>query len=344
MDELTDDQVRWARAGAQRLHRPEASALELVRALLAVQAQDIGAAPLALRARSRGLTASAVERARTDRSIVRAWGPRGTLHLIAAEDVAWLVPLTGPNQVAGSLRRLAQEGVPGTVATLVPLVERVLADQGPLTKAEFAERLGSTTTVLAKGQGLFHLLGLAAAHGKVVLGPDRGNKPTYVHAGDWLGVVAPVDRGSALAELVRRYLRAHAPAAPEDLVAWSGLSIRDIRAGWSAVADELVEVRHGPRTLWRPRRNHPAGADVAVALLPAFDELLLGWRDRSLILEQAHTRAVLPGGGILRPFVLAHGRIAGTWRGTGVELFDGVSVAKAPLSAEQADIARFLAG
>lgn len=337
--ELTDDELRRARATAQLLHRPVRAPAAVVSALLAVQAQDIGAAPLALRARSRGLTASGVAAVRADRSVVRAWGPRGTLHLIAAEDARWLLPLMPP---AGSMRRLAQEGTTGDRAELVATVGRVLSDQGPLTKPEFADRLAAVG-VVARGQGLVHLLGLAAAEGLVVLGPDRGNKPTYVHAYDWLGTPrARADRDRALAELVRRYLRGHAPAAPADLAAWSGLSTRDIKAGWSAVAGELVEVVHAGRTLWRPRMGVGERALPAVTLLPAFDELLLGWQDRALILDGPHSRRVVPGGGILRPFVLAGGRVAGTWRGSRVELFTEVD--PAAVEAELADVARFQQG
>ena len=351
--ELSDDEVRRSRVAAQLLHRPGRgpAIADLVGRLVAVQAQDIGAAPLALRVRSRGLTAADVAAAREDRSIVRAWGPRGTLHLVATNDLPWLGPLFGPQWINHSLRRLAQEGVMGTTAELVRVTDRALAGQGPLTKAQLGERLAKLGRP-AKGQGIVHLAALAAAHGKVVLGPDRAGKPTYVLAADWLPSQPPPDndRGRALAELARRYLRAHAPAGPEDLAAWSGLGLGDARAAWATVGSELTEVRHRDRPLWRARRGGPRPADVPVSLLPAFDEYLLGWRDRGLIVADAHARTVLPGGGILRPAVLAHGRVVGTWRvirrpgadAVAANLFkesDGID--GEALRAEADDVARF---
>jgi DNA glycosylase AlkZ-like len=111
--DLSDDDVRRTRVTAQLLHRPRRFALpDLVARLVAVQAQDITAGPLALRARSKGLTAADVTAARADRSVVRAWGPRGTLHLVASEDLGWLIALVGPQWINASMRRLAQEGVP----------------------------------------------------------------------------------------------------------------------------------------------------------------------------------------------------------------------------------------
>ncbi len=316
------DDLGAARAASQLLHRPwrRPAVVDLVRHLLAVQAQDINAAPLALRARARDLTLADVSAAREDRSVVRTWGPRGTLHLVAVEDLGWLTALTRPS-AAGNLRRLTQEGVTGTEAELVRRTARALEGQGPLSKVELGRRVKAT------GQAIVHLAALAALHGLVVLGPDRGGKPTYVHTGDWLGrpVDLTVDRAAAAAELARRYLRARAPAGPDDLAAWSGLPLTACRAAFADLAPP----------------NPPPARRAFVRLLPAFDEYLLGWRDRSAILDPAHARAVAPGGGIIRPTIVANGRIVGTWRGGPVsELFDECD--ERALSDEAADIRRFL--
>jgi hypothetical protein len=154
------------------------------------------------------------------------------------------------------------------------------------------------------------------------------------------------DRDRAAAELARRYLRVHAPAAPEDLAAWSGLPVRDARAGWSAIAGDLTEVAHVDGPLWRPRRGGPRPARVAVALLPAFDEYLLGWRDRRLIVSDADARRLFRGGGMLPATVLADGQLAGTWRrerGGGVTTTLFAPVDDDALAAETEDLARFTA-
>jgi Winged helix DNA-binding domain len=358
MTDLRDADLRQARAAAQRLHRPAArgGVGGLVAYLLAVQAQDIVAAPLALRARAAGLTATAVDAARKDRSVVRAWGPRGTLHLIANEDLDWLLPLLTAARPAYPMRRLRQEGVTGAAEELVRVTERALHDQGPLTKPELGARLAQGG-VVAQGQGIVHLAALAAAHGRVLLGPDRDGKPTYVHTADWIGRRLPtrVDRDRALAELARRYLQAHAPAGPADLATWSGLGQRDADAAWALIGAELTEAVHDGRPLWTLRSSRRARAGPAgVALLPAFDEYLLGWRGRSLVLPEVYARRVAPGGGIIHPVVVAHGLVVGTWRRTGrtgpvtTALFEpgspdadqARSLADA-LQAEAADVVRF---
>jgi hypothetical protein len=338
---LSHVDLRRARVAAQLLHRPDRrpAVVDLVGRLLAIQAQDIGATPLALRARARDLTLADVRAAREDRSVVRAWGPRCTLHLVTAADLPWLTALHVPQAVTGSMRRLAQEGVTGGVQTLARVVDRALDGQGPLSKAELGERL-ARHGVPAKGQAIVHMAVLGAAHGMVVLGPDRQGKPSYVHTGDWIGrpLDLRIDRPAALVELARRYLMAHAPAAPEDLAAWSGLPLADCRQAFTGVGDDLVRVQ--PGDLWRPR-TAPRPTRVPVRLLPAYDEYLLGWRDRSLILDKAHTSSVWPGGGVLRPTVMSDGRIVGRWRGNAVDLFDDCDAAA--LAAEQRDVARFTA-
>ncbi|MER6948666.1 winged helix DNA-binding domain-containing protein [Nonomuraea sp. NPDC000554] len=308
---------------AQLLHRPPGlGAGEVVRHLLALQAQDVPAAHLAFRARSATLTVSDVEAAWRGREIVRTWGPRGTLHFVHVDDLPWMHALT--RRETSTLRRLRQEGVTGD--DLLPLIDRALTGQGPLTKAELEERLAGR----ARGQGVVHLVALAAFHGLAVLGPLRAGKPTYVHAADWLG--APVrpepDRERALAELALRYRRAHQPSTPEDLAAWSGLSLGEARAGWRLSADPGTPAADGP----------------VVRLAPAFDEYLLGWRSRDPIVPAGHARAVFPGGGILRPVLLVDGQVAGVWarRGGDVTVTPFGDLPPGLLDDELADVRRFL--
>jgi hypothetical protein len=277
--------------------------------LLAVQAQDPRGARLAIRARSAGLTAADVDRRLDERALLITWLNRGTLHLVRAEDYPWLHALTTPPLMTSSRRRLRQEGVSEAAAERgVETVERALAEEGPLTRAELRERLDSAGVPTA-GQALVHLLFLTTLRGIAVRGPMRGTEHAYVLTRDWLGPQPSVERERALAELARRYLVGHGPADDRDLARWAGLPLRDARAGLAAIASELRRREDGlvelaaspaPQPLPRPR------------LLGAFDPLLLGWVSREEIVGPH--RLLVTTNGVFRPFALVGGRAVATWK------------------------------
>jgi hypothetical protein len=282
-----------------------------VRRLLAVQAQDARACALALRARGSGFGAADVAGAD---DLVVGWLMRGTLHLVRVEDWWWLHALVGARRrVAASRREVA-------------LVVDVLAEAGPLDRPGLVAALAARGLVL-EGQDFPHLLRDSCVLGEVVLRPDR----RYVSATTWVGArVEPADRPSALAELGRRYAAAHPGADTADLAAWAGLGVREARVAMEGVSGD-----------------GGAGADPAAEipprLLPAFDPLLLGWKDRSPVVPAALSRRVHPGGGMLRAVTLEDAVVTGTWTLPG-----GRPKLEAPrperYADEVADVVRFEAG
>jgi hypothetical protein len=161
---------------------------------------------------------------------------------------------------------------------------------------------------------------------------------------DWLGPTRRVARERSLAELARRYLAGHGPADDRDLARWSGLALRDARAGLSAIATELEQRADGLVDL--ARRRAPARLPPPV-LLGAYDPVLLGWVSREALLGAS--RAIVTVNGLFRPFALVGGRAAATWKFAGgrVQLQPFRRLTRkdaAALDADAADVARFLAG
>lgn len=320
-----------ARLTAQLLAgRPAATVDGVVERLLAVQAQDPRGARLAVRARSQGLVAGDVDRALDAGELVVSWLNRGTLHLVRAEDHAWLHALTTPQLRTSNLARLRQEGVaPEQAERAVGLVQRELGE-GPKTRAELRDVL-VTAGVPVGGQALVHLLFLATLRGVCVRGPMRGKEQAFVLARDWLPKPASVDRDQALAELGRRYLLGHAPAEAADLAKWAGTTLGDARRALAGA--------QAPR-----RRTAPV---PAVTLLGPFDELLMGWASRDLVVGGRD--AVITRNGIFSPVLLVDGRAAGTWRlnrgRVDLRPFTALPAeAQDAVAAEVADVERFVAG
>jgi hypothetical protein len=332
-DAVTVRRLIGERLEAQLLAgRPAADALAVAERLLAVQAQDPRGVRLAIRARTSGLTAADVDRALThERSLVITWLNRGTLHLVRSDDYRWLHALTTPPLFTANMRRLAQEGVTPTQAERgVATIARSLAEEGPLTRAQLAERVARAGVPTA-GQALVHLLMLASLRGLIVRGPMIGREHAYALVRDWLPDSPPVERGRALEELGRR-----------DLAKWAGLPLRDARAALDAIASELDERPDGLVALAGRRDSTEVPPP---RLLGSFDPVLLGWRSRAPLLG-SHERTVTVGG-LFRPFALVRGRAAATWSIRAGEVvlepFEPLAQADAAaLASDARDVVRYL--
>lgn len=321
---------------------PERSVEAVAERLLAIQAQDPRGFRLAFRSRSTGLSATDVDRALADRSLVVSWLNRGTLHLVRAEDHSWLHALTTPQLLTGNSRRLGQEGVPPDAAERgVRAVELALA-HGPLTRDQLKPKVAAAR-VRVEGQALVHVLFLATLRGLIVRGPVMDGEQAFVLTRDWLGAPAkPLEREPALKVLARRFLAGHGPASPGDLAKWAGLGLGEARRAFSAIEAELREFSEGQFGL----KGSPAPEEPAPKLLGAFDPLLHGWESREPIVGE-QGRGVVTANGVFRPFALVGGRAVATWRLSrgAVELapFDRIDRAQAAaLQAEAEDVVRFL--
>jgi hypothetical protein len=277
--------------------------------ILAIQAQDLRGARLAVRARSSGIFSGDLDKALTEeRSRVITTLNRGTLHLVRSVDYPWLHALTTPQLWTGNTRRLENEGVSASAAERgVVAIERALADEGPLDRDRLRERV-SAAGVPVRGQAFVHLLMFASNRGLIVRGPIVDGKHAYVLVRDWLGPMPAVDRSRALAELARRYLLGHGPAGEHDLARWAGVTLRDARAGLRAIAQELDSRADHLIDLKGRDRGAPLPEP---RLLGVFEPVLVGWRSREWVLGDHEQRVV--SGGIFRALAIVKGHAAATW-------------------------------
>ena len=298
---------------------------------------------LAVRARTKGVTAADVDRALTeDRSLVVGWLNRGTLHLVRSEDYALVHAVTTPPLRNRNEVRLVEEGVPPRDAERgVRTIVKALADEGPLTSDALRERL-TPAGVRAQGQALYHLLFKASLDGLIVRGPMAGRKQAYVLIRDWLPDAKPADRDAALGEFARRYLAGHGPATERDLARWAAIPLRDVRAGLSAISSELEDLGDGLVDL---RKRRPAAELPPARLLGSFEPCLLGWTSREDIVGGAPNLVTV--GGMFYPFAMVRGRAVAKWSRVdgAVELESFRRIAKADreaLEQDARDVERFL--
>jgi hypothetical protein len=308
------------RMAAQRLVGPRAATpAEAVRWLTAVQAQDLPGALTSVALRTHGGRA-AVTAALDAGEVVRSWPMRGTLHLTAAEDLPWMLELLGPKVLAGAARRRETVGL--TLDDLDRARDAALAALGGgrrLGRAELIAVLaaGGAST---EGQRGYHLLWWLAQTGLTCLGPTVDGDQQFVLLDEWVPAPRRLEREEALGELARRFFASHGPATVKDLVRWAGVGVRDVKAGLALVAGDLDQLDVDGTAYWMdpatPDRLAAARAEAeGVHLLPGFDELVLGYADRSCTVPAEFAERIVPGNnGMFRATAVSAGTVVAVWR------------------------------
>ena len=290
----------------------------------AMQAQDLASGLWSLGARLPDHTVADVEAALERREALRTWPMRGTVHLVPPRDARWMLDLMGVRSLAGAARRREFLGLSAEVADrAVEVLGAALAGGGRLTRAECLAAL-EEAGVPVTGQLGYHLLWYASQCGVTCIAPNVGKEQTFVRLDEWVPDPVVLDREEALATIATRYFRSHGPTTRKDFAGWTGLTMADAKAAVAAAGDSLTTVTvDGQEMLLAPVVLATLGTSVeraegaGVRVLPGFDEYLLGYKDRSMMLAAEHMEAIVPGGnGIFQATVVRDGRVVGTWKRT----------------------------
>jgi hypothetical protein len=287
------------------------SPVAAVRQLLALQAQDYAGALWSIGLRTPGATAASVEAAHHAGEFVRSWPFRSTLHVVAAEDLGWMLSLTADREHAKAAGRYRELEL---TAADFDRAERVARER--LHGGGRLERRDLLAAFVDGGLGIdgqrgAHLLGRLAQSGVAVLCGQN----TWTLLDDHVPSPRRLDRPTALAELARRYLNARGPATDRDLAWWTGLTLTDARAAIASVDDEFDRLDlDGVTYRFRPGLAEAAGG---IHLLPGFDEYMLGYGDRAAPLAGRELGDVVPGkNGMFLSTIVVNGEIVGIWRRT----------------------------
>ena len=277
-----------------------------------MQAQDYGAALWAIGLRS-GSAEAEVEAAIDRRQIVRTWPMRGTLHFVPAADAGWMVEYLAPRVVASARGRARQLGLDvETFAAARRVFVATLRDGGQLTRAEAYAALAHAGIDPAGQRGI-HILSRLAMERVLCLGPRRGKQPTFVLMDEWVPKPNRPGRDEALRLLAERYFHTHGPASVEDFSWWSGMLLSEARRVCDELPLETAGAWNGRTLLAFAATELPKHTNTRVRLLAAFDEYVLGYRDRSVCLSAAVDHYVTKNGVFLATIVL-DGEVVGIWR------------------------------
>ncbi|WP_225755727.1 winged helix DNA-binding domain-containing protein [Actinotalea sp. Marseille-Q4924] len=323
----TAHDVALLRLVAQRLAGPRAGTpREAVAHLTAVQSQDLPGALRSVALRT-GSTVADVVRAVDGGEVVRTWPMRGTLHLVDSRDALWMVPLMAGRPRAAAAQRRGQLGLTDEhVEKAGVVLTAALTGGAGLSRQEVLALWTDAGLPTAQGAG-YHLLAFLAQTGVVCLGPFRAGEQVFVLTAEWVRdprvLGRDLDEEEALAEIALRYAQGHGPSSVQDLARWTGLPLGHVRRGLASVAEQLSTLELDGRVLHVAPElldAFPAHREDArrTMLLPGFDEIVLGYADRSVTVAPEHADRIVPGGnGVFRPTVLHDGRAVGVWRVVG---------------------------
>lgn len=280
-----------------------------------MQAQDYPGALWSIGLRLAEATQEDMERAIAERTIVRTWPMRGTLHFVAAADLHWMRALLAPRMIARAATRHRQlELTTAIFSRAEKIFLKALRGGRRLTREEMFALLEKSRISTTEQRG-YHILWRLAQEGLLCFGPHAGKQPTFTLLDEWIPRGKPRGSEESSANLALRYFASHGPATLEDFIAWSGLRISEAKATVKSISTKLTHESLAGVTYWfSPDHCSAAKVTRSAYLLPGFDEYLLGYRDRSPVLAAEYAERICPGSnGMFIPTVILRAQVAGTW-------------------------------
>lgn len=314
---MTTSELIAHRLHAQMIAAPSLSEpLAVVRHMGAVQAQDYGQALWAIGLRTKGATKTTIEQAVANGSIVRTWPMRGTIHFVPGEDARWMLSLSTPRIISGARSRLAGVGLDEAVFDKArTILEKALPGK-QLTRPELMQALASGGLDVSDQRG-YLMLWYWSQRGVTCIGPMRGKQQTFTLLDELAPKQRQFTKEEGIAVLARRYFASHGPATLADFCTWASLTKTEVVPVMSQLGSHVIKENIQGIEYW-------FSTDVAAVrpesvsdtyLLAGFEEYLLGYKDRSAVLQTGHTVAPYKNG-VFFPIMVHDGQVVGTWKRT----------------------------
>ncbi len=315
---MTPQEISNIRLINQKVDNPEFNAAkEIVSWMGAIQAQDYAMSKWAIGIRLCDPSEQMIESAIDKGEIIRTHLLRPTWHFVAADDLYWMLQLSA-SKIKSSMKSRNKE-LELTEAILKrtnKIVEKKLAGSGSMTRDELAlEFLGAN--IKTDNNRLSHILFWAELNEIICSGPVKNNKQSYALLSERVPHKNNLSRDESLAKLAKRYFTSRFPATLGDFVWWSNLSLTDARKAIDFVKSSFIQETFGSEKYWVPYSfEGKLSNKSSIHLLPAFDEFLISYRDRSSSLALIHNKKAVSDNGIFRPPVVINGQVAGLWKRT----------------------------
>ena len=282
----------------------------------AIQAQEYRMMRWAVAMRTRRPSAQAFKVAYDDGRIIRLHLMRGTWQLVAADDYWWMLDLCAPKSIAVIRGWMSSNRITIPDAELMSIrdvLAQTAADKGSVTKEDIVQALAERDICMDAHRLSYHIR-MAELSGTLCSGDLLPMKATYALAADKVGPRNAIDHDEALMRFARKYFQSRQPATLEDFVWWSGLNIGDCRKGIALLGNTIHAVKWKGREFYLTDDCRTRGFRKGKCLLiPPYDEYLIGYKSRDIVLATEHTHRAHNNSGIFQPIIAHDGIICGNW-------------------------------
>lgn len=288
---------------------------EIVGWMGAMQAQDYNMAKWAIGLRLPGTTDTVIENAFNKGEILRIHVLRPTWHFVSADDIYWMLQLSAPHMNLAMKSRHKRLGLNERIFSKSnSIIREALASGRHLTRPEIMSELNKNKIETHDLKSI-HLMYHAELNGIVCSGTRRGNEHTYTLLDKRIKKEKSITREEALAKLAERYFTGHCPATLEDFTWWSGLPAKDARQALEIIKNKFIPETIQSKIYWLPASfSIPAKSKSSFYLLPAFDEYIISYKDRTAAIEAQHQPKAFSNNGIFWPAIIMNGKVIGLWK------------------------------
>lgn len=290
---------------------------EMVAWMGAMQAQDYHMAKWAIGTRLPNSTDKEIETAIDKGQIIRTHLLRPTWHLVSADDIYWMLELTAPHVKSSMNSSANMLGLTGAIISKCnKIIEKALSGGNHLTRDELMNLLNKAKISTESFRSI-HIMFHAELDGLVCNGVRKGKNNTYALLSERVPKKKIIPREEALAMIAKRYFSSHCPATIKDFIWWSGLPVKDARNALEMVKSNFISETIGTETYWFINSfSVPKNDKSSVYLLPAFDEFLISYKDRSASFPLGNHQKAFTNNGIFRPVIVIKGHVTGIWKRT----------------------------
>jgi hypothetical protein len=332
---MTVADIRELRLQNQHLASPQfTQPADLVYYMGAIQSQDYPGGKWAIAQRLKGATDKLLEDAFTNGDIIRTHLMRPTWHFVHPKDIRWMMQLTAPRVMTLAGTQYRQHNLDHIIfSKSEKAIQQAMEGGKQLTRDEIAEAL-QQAGVATNEQRFIHIMMQMELIGLVCSGGRQGKQFTYALLDERVPATKPFDRQEAVIALADRYFTSHSPAALQDYVWWSGLTVTDAKTGLEAVKHKLTSADLNGNTYWfAEQENLTKSKSPGAFLLPNYDEYIVSYKDRSATISASDLNKADPRGTIFNHTIIANGKIIGIWKRTiGKTKVDIELIPFAPLS------------